>query len=372
MALLMALVALLLLALLGAGAVHMVRGDFRRARDELAIRLAAGAADAGAYRVMAGWGSTPHEMLPIGGRLGPDTTHQAGAFATAYTVRTSPTTFWTVSTGSAGDSLASTLARRTVQVAFRLAIPEVDAAAALIVRDSLHVTGSAQVVGSDTTLAGWGAWCSGTSHGAGAAMPDTSRLCDGTCSGGSTSGRITGLPPLVVDSLAADTARFRRFGGEHWTVLTSQATVVLAPGSVVTPAPVVTGGLCDRSRADNWGNPSGAGPCGSYMPLIWARGDVEVRGGLGQGVLLAEGDVVISGGAQLAGVVIAQDDLVSQGSGGAIFGLAMAADGRIASGDHSRLEDGALVRRSRCAVDLALERSARLVPVRHRSWIPLR
>ena len=371
-ALLATLVALLLLSILVAAVTRLVTGDFRRARDEGTMRSAADAADAGAYSVMRDWASRPHESVAVGGVLGPDTLRLTSARVVTRTMRTSNTAFWTVSESESGDSLSHTLSRRLANVAYRLAIPDLIANAALTVRDSITLAGSARVVGADTSLTAWGASCGPLAPGAAVAMRDTTRLCDGGCGRGSLAGRATGAPPLLADSSAADTSRYRVFGGERWGTLTLHAAVSLPPGSVVTPAPVVASGACDRSRADNWGDPSGAGLCGTYAPLIWARGDVELRGGVGQGVLLAEGDVTLSAGARFVGVVIARDDLMSTGIGGTVLGAALAGDERQSSGDHTSLAGSTLVRRSSCAIALAFERSARLIPVRARAWAVLR
>lgn len=373
-ALLSALVAIILLAVLAAGAMHLGRGDFQRSRDERVARQAGNAADAGAYDLLRRWPLVPHEALPVGAVLGPDTVQLAGGTAVARAVRASRTTWWVTSAGRAGDSLARTLARRAVAVALRLAIPDIPANAALVVRDSVAVAGSARVMGSDTLPSALAAHCpsAAPAPAAAIAMPDTTRLCDGTCGGGSVSGRITGAPPLLTDSSAALPARFRAFGPEHWATLTRHAAIVLPPGSVVTPAPAVSGGRCDRARADNWGDPSGSGACATYAPLIWATGDLRLQGGAGQGVLLVDGDLVLEAGARFSGVVIALDDVVSAGAGGTLLGAVLAADARVAAGDYSRLDGSTLVQRSSCAAALALEWSARLVPVTQRAWHPLR
>lgn len=371
-ALFASLVAVILLAILAAGAMHLGRGDFQRTRDEGIMRQAGNAADAGAYDLLRRWPLLPHESAAVGAVLGPDTLQLSGATAVSRGIRASRTTWWVVSAASAGDSVANTLSRRSVAVALRLAIPDIAANAALVVRDSLTIAGGARVVGGDTTLAGWGTWCAAAAAGGAVAMPDTTRLCDGTCGTGSVSGRINGLPPLLADSAAGQVARYRVFGGEDWASLTRHAAIVLPPGSVVTPGPVIASGTCDRARADNWGDPGGSGGCATYAPLIWATGDLELRGGVGQGVLLVDGDLTLSGGAAFAGVVIVRDDVVTQGVGGTVLGAVLAEDARVAPGDHTRLDGSSLVQRSTCAAELALEWSARLVPVRQRSWSALR
>lgn len=372
MALLAALVALLLLAIMAVGTMHLARGDFRRSRDDGAMRRAANAADAGAWDLLRRWSVTPHEGLPVGGVLGPDSLTLTGALAERRTVRTARLHWTATSVGTAGDSLSQTLARRVVQLALRLAIPDVVTDAALTVRDSVTIGGSATVVGSDTSLAAWGSACVTGPAVAAIALPDSSRLCDGACGGGSVSGRVVGLPPLREDSAAGDTARYRSFGAESWGSLTRHAAVVLSPSAVVTPAPSIVAGQCDRARADNWGTASGAGSCATYAPLIWARGDLEMRGGEGQGILLVEGDLTLSNGARFAGIVITRDDVRTQGIGGTVLGAVLAGDAVVAPGDHTDLAGASRVHRSSCAVARALEWSARLVPVRARAWTALR
>jgi len=371
-ALLASFVAILLLSLVVVAMQHLATSDVRRSRDQGTARRAQHAADAGALDLLRRWRTIAHETLAVGGMIGPDSLHLTAAHAVTHTVRTSATGFWTVSEGRAGDSTTRTLARRLVHAAFRLAIPDLVADAAFTVRDSLTLAGAARVSGHDTTMAAWGALCPSPAPSAAVAMPDTLRLCDGWCGAGSGGGRVVGVPALMADSGAGDTTRYRRFGRDDWATLTRHAAVTLPPGAVVTPAPVVSGGTCDRAAHANWGEPGGAGPCAAFAPLIWARGDLELRGGMGQGVLLVEGDLTLSAGTRFAGVILVRDDVVSQGSGGTVLGAVLAEDARIASGDHSRLDGTTRIQRSRCAIDLALSRSARLTRVRHRWWAPLR
>lgn len=366
------LVTLLLLTVLSVGAARLVAGDFRRSRDSRAVLAASGAADAGAYRVMRDWRTTPHESLSVGQMLGPDTLRLPNAVAITRTVRTSPSVFWTVVAAQSGDSASRTITRRGVSLAYRLAIPDMVVAAALTARDSVTLAGSAIVSGSDTTLAVWGGGCPLLGATAGVALADTTRLCDGTCGRGSVNARARGVPPLLSDSGARDTLRYQRFGAESWASLTTHAGIVLPPGAVVTPSWSLTSGQCDRARVDNWGDPLGTSGCAAYEPLIWARGDIELRGGAGQGVLIADGDVTLSNGVFFAGVIITRDDLLSSGIGGTVLGAVLAADVRTGAGDQTRLDGRTLVQRSSCAATRALERSARLRPVASRGWAPLR
>jgi len=101
------------------------------------------------------------------------------------------------------------------------------------------------------------------------------------------------------------------------------------------------------------------------------RPGLELRGGRGQGVLLVDGEIRVSQGAEFHGVVIARDDVVSGPGGGALYGSVMAADSSRGPGDHSHVGDDLLVRRSSCAATGALRRVAPLVPVVRRAWAPL-
>jgi hypothetical protein len=147
---------------------------------------------------------------------------------------------------------------------------------------------------------------------------------------------------------------------------------VIPAGSVVTPTPAILNGACDRVPASNWGDPSAISPCWSYSPLIWSKGDLEMRGGRGQGLLLVDGDFTLSQGAEFHGVVITRDDLVGGTGGGSVLGLAMAADMRSGPGDHTTLGNGVQILFSRCAVEGAVRRSARLVPLVRRWWAAIR
>lgn len=363
------LVTLLLLLLLSTAVARLAAGDFRRSRDTRHTIAAREAADLAAHLILRDWESIGAETLAVGATTGTlPLALGSGARASSRVVRATDHLFWSVGLGEDGDSLAGTLARRGAHLAVRLAIPDVPLSAALTVRDSVTLAGAALVVGSDSTPMGW-TGCAAPAPAAAVALPDTTRICDGGCGPGRAGGRVAGTPPLLADSAAALPSRYAAFGAESWQSLVAHAGLVLAPGAVVTPAPSVLGGRCDRALSSNWGDPTAPGSaCGAYFPLVWARGDVEIRGGIGQGVLLAEGDVTLSAGALFAGLVIAKDDLLAVGTGGTIVGAAMAADVRPGTSDHTHLEGGARIQWSRCAVDRALQRSARPVPVRGRPW----
>lgn len=70
------------------------------------------------------------------------------------------------------------------------------------------------------------------------------------------------------------------------------------------PAPATRGGECDTAAPGNWGSPGDpAGPCGGYLPVIYAGGDLHLTGGEGQGLLVVAGNLVLSGDARFYGAV---------------------------------------------------------------------
>lgn len=370
-ALLSALTALLLVSLATVGLFHLTLAETRRARAAGFLVQASAGADGGALTFMRDWRTAAWDTLYPGDRV-PLQTHTFGsATASVEATRLSPHVWHVVSSSQSGDSSARTLSRRRVNALFRLAIPDLAEDAALTVRDSVRLQGSARVVGTDTATGVWAIGCAPGVAGAGVASPDTTRICDGTCATHSGT-HATGVPDVIQDSTAASAARYSAFGSESWSTLTAHASVVIPGGSVVTPSAVVLNGACDRMVASNWGDPSAITPCWSYAPVLWAQGDLEMRGGLGQGLLLVDGDFTLSQGAEFHGVVIARDDVLGGGGGGRLLGLAMAGDMRTGPGDHSLLGDGVQINLSRCAVQGALRRSARLVPLVRRWWAAIR
>lgn len=365
-----ALLVLTFLALFVSGSAYLVMQEARSSFDALSERRALEAAEYGASAVLRDW-SASHAAIAVGARLGPwRHTLAGGGDATVHAVRATSTTFWVISEGTAAGPGASRGARRVVSALLRLDVPDVSSAAALTVADSAVVTGSGLVIGADTTLAAVASSCpASAAGGAGVAAPDSTRVCDGGC--GTPSGRIQGAPPIATDSAAADPRLYHAAAGGVVADLVSRATITLPAGAVVTPAPLSLGGRCAIGAPGNWGDPSGGSPCAHHRPVIHALGDVTIAGGVGQGTLVAEGDVRLSGGATFVGLVIAGDDVVSLIGGGTIVGAARAGDAVRGPGDRTRIADGGVIRRSACAVHRSLLAAAPLRRVRSRWWAEL-
>jgi hypothetical protein len=341
-----------------AGSAFTAGQEARASAGSLAERAALEAAEYGATAVLRDWDRSWNVATPIGRTIGPVIhTLAGGASASVRLTRTSLTTWWVVSEGAAGGSQARRTARRSVNATFRLDLPPDAVDAALGVTDSARVTGSGLVVGTDSVMTAPA--CALTpADVAGVAAADTMRVCDGAC--GAAGARIIGLPPLSHDSTVSS----------RIATLSSQlvAGITVAGGAIVTPGPVVNGGVCDTLSLANWGDPGGNGGCASYFPVIRALGDLTVRGGTGQGIIVAAGDVTFEQGAHFSGLVVAQDDFVTGGGGGIVIGAVLAADGRRGPGDYSTVGDGGLVHRSSCRIRQARLAAAPPVRIRERWW----
>ena len=364
-----AVITLAIVSLFVAGSAFFTMQETRAARNALTERAALEAAEYGATALARDWSPSQALALPVGGTLGPFARTLAGrATASARLTRVTATTFWGVSEGAAGAMNTRTLARRTVAVAYRLALAMPAVTAALTVRDSARITGGGIVSGADSVAAGPVTVPACRAAGpavAGVAAPDSTHICDGVCGG--TTGNLRGAPPLRNDPAAADSLTYLMLGDRSWQDLTATADVVLPPNAIVTPAPVIAGGTCQRGLPGNWGDPGGGSDCATYFPIIRAQGDITISGGSGQGILLADGDVRLANGADFAGLVVARDDIITLG-GGTIRGAALAGDRRVGVGDHTIIGAGGLVQHSSCALHAALQATAPLIRLRKRAW----
>ncbi|MFN8581759.1 MAG: hypothetical protein U0163_12385 [Gemmatimonadaceae bacterium] len=354
-ALFAALVTTVLVSAFVAGAWMLSLQRIRAITSRQSVLRAAEAAERAAVAPLDAWSPGDALGIGIGAVMGPASlTLSGGAAATWRMQRLGPTTFL-----SQGEGFADS-ARRAVTWLYRLTLPSFDTAATLTVRDSVLVRSGGRVSGADVLPPTWaGLTCALQAPAAGAAAPDSTHICDGTC-GAAGGSQVLGRPARLADTTAADSTHYTLFHGETWATLTSRATAQLAAGASVTPAPVLQGAQCDRSVSSNWGDPSRASACADYFPIIWAHGDVVVQGGRGQGILLADGDVRLDGGTQFTGVIISRDD-IRTGTGGAhVWGRVLAQDRDVSDGLHPEIGAGGFLDRSTCAVARAVEGSAAL------------
>lgn len=366
MAVMMALVSLLLIAGGVSALMHATLGEQRRGAFAFRRLQVEGAADAGAYTVARDWSPGARDTLPIGSTL-VTRHHLAGADVDVTSHRLAPWLWLTHSQAVAIDGGGITRAARGVTVLWRLMRPDPPTSAALTASDSVRMAAGSLIVGTDSSSLAIGS-CPTPANVAGVALPDTTVLCvSGLCGRGGV-GSVLGAPPLQLNPVAQDSNTYQQPGQFSWAQLVALADIQLATGSVLSPAPVVVGAACDRLSPSNWGDPIGGGVCADYAPTIHVAGDVEMVGGVGQGILLVDGDFIMSNGARFFGLVIARDDIVMRNSGGTIEGSALAGDRRRGPADHTDLGTNGRVQYASCTLDRALRLSGRLWPVPGRSW----
>jgi hypothetical protein len=126
-----------------------------------------------------------------------------------------------------------------------------------------------------------------------------------------------------------------------------------------TPAPVESMGACLSDEPWVWGDPDQPWrPCGTALPIRARQGDLRVEGGVGQVLLVVDGDVTLAAGARVFGMVVSNGVLALEG-GARLEGLALAAAGL-------RVEAGSTVQGSACWATTVLSAQPflrRLIPV---------
>jgi hypothetical protein len=268
--------------------------------------------------------------------------------------------------GGVADEHAAT---RRVGMIARVVSASIDPPAALTTRGDVEIQGTAEVHGEDTDPGGWGAVCSGIDgeDKPGILVDDNSNVSH------SGVGEVTGDPAVAYDASIGD-ATFKQFGDLTWADLTALANWTFSGGTFNGMGPSFTEtGECDTDDPMNWGDPFNPGSaCGSYFPIIHVRGELlSQSGGVGQGLLLVDGDVDLRGGFTWHGVVISQGNFETQGNGNRVLGGVMASN---ASLDDERLVGGSIVQNSTCAVTRAILLNRALTrprPLGQRSWVDL-
>ncbi len=268
-----------------------------------------------------------------------------------------------------GGAMLSGASRR-VGVTIRRVTADMAPPAALVTRGATTLSGTAEVHGEDEIPSGWGSVCLG-------GLEDKPGILTDDSSQVSTQGaaELTGSPPVAEDTTIADST-FTQFGDLEWDELTGMADIILSGGNINNTAPDSTAaGECNVGQAfpSNWGNPENPGAaCFDWYPVIYVTGNATIQsGGMGQGVLLVDGDLDLRGNFLFHGIIVVQGNMETQGSGNRVYGGVMASN---ANFDSQAFIGGSVVTNSTCAVSRALLKNPNLTRVRplaSRSWVDL-
>jgi len=370
-ALAVAMVAIVVIGALIAGAFFTSTQEYRIGRNSLMDQRAFAAAEAGVTQPIQGWLKQLNLSMVPGVTNKPDTLQiTGGSYAVRRMTRLDDYTFWVTSDGYAGP--AGTLAsHHKVNAIYRLAYPKFNILGALTVRGQVEVQGSSRVDGHDEIPAGWttSSICPAASGGVpGVAAPDTTIVCSGTCpEKKNPTNRIDGVPAAKSENpAAADTNTYIKFGDQTWTQLTANADITLPSGNYTT-APTVSGGSCQYSNTTNWGDPLRTTACADYFPIIYVKGDLKIQANsIAQGVLLVDGSVEMAGNFTFNGIMVVKNDIKSTGNGNKITGSAFA--GNTYTADNTSINGNSEIQYSSCAVERAGKAAATIVRAKERGF----
>jgi hypothetical protein len=390
-ALAVAVFAMVVIGALVAGAFYVGRQEQRIGRNTVFMQQALTAAEEGAYMTIANWDPRQHNEVddhPIDSVTGPDCTVQASGEYCASVRRLDELLFLIESEGFSPQRFA----RQRVGVLARLRPIELSINAALETQQITTLGGNQKISGVDSE----GDWSSDpalcgppVADLPGIRIKDASTIVtegnnwevNGDNPQNNGLGAIEEDPTITGDGLTT-------FGDADWEVLRSMATMVLAPAELPAIAggqirPVGDATTCNTAVTGSWGEPAlstTAVPnnapfvagCQNYFPVVYVTGDAQITNARGQGVLIVEGDLYVTGGFEFYGPVIVQGALVTEGGPANdpahFYGGVIAA--RVSSGGvDNRLAGNAELYYSSCAITRALQGGAKPWPLQERSWV---
>ena len=360
-----AIIALVLLSALVAGALFISTEELRAGRVDVMDQRALTAAEWGLERAILGWNAERNTRQPVGGEEVVERSGSAPNDSVVVTaVRVQREAVWLSAIAMAGGDGARTPARHRIGASLRFVRADIPVNAALTASGNVVVDGG-RIDGGDTNSPDSSGYCPSPRAAAGVIVGTGERVECAACGDAPDVG-VYGTPP--IDSVG-DSAR-TRIPAATVTSLAAQAAITLSGGTFM-PQPSVAAGQCNRADALNWGDPSGTTPCRDRFPIVHVGGDATLAAGSsGQGILLVDGSVRLEGDARYVGVVIAGNDIEVVGIGAEIVGVAFAGDADGVGG--SRVGSSGAIRFSSCAVARATLGGARLVRTPVRWWVEVR
>lgn len=355
----------------------MVTGGFYIAQQETRIGVASQNASTAFYIAEAGATEVAEDWdMSVYGTLDPweSTTVEGTVAGGEYSVdvlRTSTWNYLLQSTGTVtdGGALLSGATRR-VGMAVRIRTALISPPAALTTQGSLRIGGSSFIDGNDQIPSGWNSVCDAGS------MEDMPGILIDDTDNIRVSGKLRarGNPTLAEDA-GITIESLLSFGEMGWEDLVALATPshTFSPQTLNGLGPSVRAdGSCNESDAGNWGAPNDtSSPCFNFFPIIYAKDDLKITTGSGQGILLVEGDLSVQGNFTFYGPVIVRGTLNTTGTGGHFNGGVIAANVDL---DTSTVLGNAIVNYSSCAVSRAILNNSSLSQAKllaERSWVDL-
>jgi hypothetical protein len=372
MALPMVLGAIVLIGTLIAGVMYLATQDFRVGANTLNETRAEAAAEMGLNRLTTDWDLSKNTSTVAGDTLRKTYTDPGGATVNVFLTRLNGPFFWAVSEANTRGNSLQYGSRRRYGALIRLNSADIPFMAALTGRGNVKVGGSALVDGNDHDLGSAYKCPPKGANLAGVAMSDTTAAQLPGCTQAKSC--VNGTPKFLQTAAAADTMTYFQYGNSNYTLLAQSASIVVPAGANLAGAvgPVVSGNICNKTVNNNWGDAARntpAGACETYFPVVHALGNLKVTGGYGQGILLVDGDLEMSGEFWYVGVIIVRGTITSTGTGAHIYGSVMAANVDL-DGDQTIIGNSAIYYSS-CALYNVMNAAAFPAMAKGRAWVNL-
>lgn len=272
--------------------------------------------------------------------------------------------FEIVSEGSVGDQTGA-MGRARIAALANVTSVEVSVKGALTTQGGqTFVNGSAQINGNDNSITGWDCPPPGT------ALPGIALGSNATVQIQCTN-CVNGNPPYTHDADASLDATYTQFGGASWDDLVQMADKAYPGGTTLSQlTPVLRAdGSCDTGVMSNWGDPTNTlvttPGCTNYYPIVHVQGDLTMTGGVGQGILLVDGNLNASGNFTFYGPVIVKGTLKVTGTGAHFNGGVLAQNADL---NNTLFAGNAVVNYSSCAVQKATMGATWPTVAKGRSW----
>lgn len=386
MALAIAIVALVVVGALIAGAFFSGTQEQRVAENARRLQASFGVTEQGVYDIIRVWRDSTrvyNVLYPYPGTAGagsgqhaiPSVTNSTKTGSYSGTLYKFNDMVYLVDiTGQDTMSLAGRIrgggASQRLGLLARIRPLQINAQASLTSGGNNIVAGNATINGNDQIPPGW--------QGCGPLGPPKAGIRMEDSASVSPSGHpiIAGTPPVLKDPTLTDSS-FSVYGDVTYNQLIQQATITLAAQNFSNQiAPVTVGGTCNTAVLTNWGSPTTPnGPCGGYFPIIHITGSTStINGQEGQGMLLVDGSLAVQGGFQFFGITIIKGSLKTAGSGpnpAHFWGTVMAQDTVSLVDTTNNISGGASLFYSKCAIARVLNATGIGAMMRSRGWVQL-
>jgi hypothetical protein len=369
-ALAIAMMATVLIAGMLAGAAYFVTQNGRAADNSRRVVQAASVAEAATAEVIRTWSITTNSALARGASVAiaqAASPQGRGTYQGSITKLTDKAyivdlTAW----DSTNTRTRGAGARQRVATLLRIVPLTMPVSAALTIADQVVFGGGNSIVqGADQVPAGWSPECAPP----GGAVTGVRAKAAGDILG--SAGQYTGNPNSLITP-GLDSTAYTRFGNVTYDQLAANATFTIVPGTY-SPSPVVNTGVCVTSNNTNWGDGANlTAPCGKFFPVVNINGSATsstlLTGGQGQGMLLVNGDLVVSGTWTYYGIVIVKGTFKTSGTGAPkVYGTVLAK--RVDFSSTSAGNAAAVINYSSCAIDRTMNATSRATPMRSRGYV---